>query len=178
MYHIMYCSRDPIGDEPFLHTLEKTLEELNYTCLITHCSDSCHLLVGLSRTPGAYDLVFWDVSHEEKPAAPEAVAQFCQTTPQLPVVLLGGQPDCREATDPPVYPLPKPVSRSQLTQILQTVLQPSAPLLLQRLGPARTIPMDQVLYVEVFNHLLKIHTLSQQVLSVFGTLTQDRKSVV
>ena len=39
LYRIAYCDGSPMGDGQFLDCLEKVLEKLSRTCLISHFSD-------------------------------------------------------------------------------------------------------------------------------------------
>jgi len=168
---IAYCDSDPSGDEQFLHALEQALEAINQTCLIAFFSDSSLLTSVLARSPGAFELAFLDGSRGDGKSISETVKQLCRSTPGLPIVLLGGVPEGEAGAVRHV--LSKPVSRDLLWEILQEALQPL--LLLRPPGSSQAIPLNQVLYVEVFSHQLKIHTLSQQVLSVSGALSRFQR---
>lgn len=177
LYRIAYCDGSPMGDGQLLDSLEKILEEIGRTCLISHFSDRGSLLAALERDPSACSLVFLDMPRGEEEAGALFVKRLRRSAPRLPVVLICG------ALEPPDYSiqslhyLPRPVSGERLREILLYVLRPPRPLLLRQSGSMQVVPLHQILYIEVFSHQLQVHTRDGQVLSVPGALTQIQQRV-
>ena len=161
-----------MGDEQFLDSLERVLEEISRTCLISHFPNRSSLLDALEQKPSACALVFLDVPRGEEETGAAFVKQLRQFAPRLPVVLISGTFEPADYTIQSLHHLLRPVSGERLKEILLYVLQPPRPLLLRQAGSMQVVPLQQILYIEVFSHQLQVHTLAGQVLSASGTLTQ------
>lgn len=172
MYRIAYCGGGPMGDEQFLDSLERVLGEIGRTCLIFHFPERSGLLAALEQKPSAFALVFLDVLKGGEETGAAFVKQLRQFAPRLPVVLISGTFEPADYTIQSLHYLLRPVSGERLKEILLYVLQPPRPLLLRQSGSMQVVPLQQILYIEVFSHQLQLHTLAGQVLSVSGTLTQ------
>ena len=172
MYRIAYCGGGPMGDEQFLDSLERVLGEISRTCLISHFPSHSSLLAALEQKPSACALVFLDVPRGEEETGAAFVKRLRQFAPRLPVVLISGTFEPADYTIQSLHHLPRPVSGERLKEILLYVLQPPRPLLLRQAGSMQVVPLQQILYIEVFSHQLQVHTLAGQVLSASGTLTQ------
>lgn len=177
LYRIAYCDGSPMGDGQFLDCLEKVLEKLSRTCLISHFSDCGSLLAPLEQNPSACDLVFLDVPKGEEETGAAFVRRLRRFAPRLPVVLICSTFEPADYAIQSLHYLLRPVSGEQLREILLYVLQPPRPLLLRQSGSMQVVPLHQILYIEVFSHQLEIHTLAGQVLSVPGALTQIQQRV-
>ncbi len=162
MYRIAYCNQD--GDDQFLDTLEQTLDGIGRACLVSHIPGLHGLLSALTRQ--AYDLIFLDMGDGVKTAE-----QLRRDFPCLPVVLLSG--GSVPAEDVPF--LYKPVSRERLRELLLPVLHPSLPL--RPSGAVRTVPPVRIVYIEVFDHLLRIHTSDRMLLSAAGPLDRMQREL-
>lgn len=177
MYRIAYCGSGPAGDRQFLDSLEKVLEEVNHTCLISHFPHDNSLLAALERDPSAWGLVFLDIPRGGEGDGAALVKRLRLFAPRLPVVLISGTFQPEDYTIQSLHHLLRPVSVERLKEVLLYVLQPPRPLLLRQAGSMQVVPLNQILYIEVFSHQLKIHTLTGPVLSVSGTLTQIQRQM-
>jgi len=171
LYRIACCGGDPMGSGSFALTLERALEELNCTCLISHFPSHTGLLAVLTQTPHACDLIFLDALPGE--AGVELARQLHGQAPYISVVLLMDGPARTDCADGRC--LVKPVPHGQLRDLLLSIFPLSPALLLRNARRVQKVPLGQILYIEVFGHQLKIHTLSQQILSASGTLSQIQR---
>lgn len=176
MLHIACCDDDRFWQEQFLRQLDRLLSARGTTFRIDTYNSGAALLKALSVLNAQPDLLFLDVVLGRDNGI-DLAARLRQLQPELPVVLISSSAEYALPgyTVHPAHYLLKPISDQALAEALDFCLPPpqEAPSVVIRCKKAeKAVPVSEILYIEVLDTLLKLHTCSGEVYQTTGHLSQ------
>lgn len=176
MLCVTCCDDDPIWLEQFARQLDRLLRARGEPFRIRVYSSGASLLDALADAAEPVDLLFLDIMLEESDGL-ELASRLHVSRPHLPVVLVSVSPEfaLHSYAVHPAHYLLKPVSDEALADALDYCLslRPSAEVLVFRWKKVeKLLPVSDILYVEVLDSQLKIHTCSGREYATGGHLSQ------
>lgn len=176
MLCVACCDDDPIWLEQFARQLDRLLRSRGEVFQIRVFSSGVSLLDALADPSVPVDLLFLDILLEGSSGL-ELAAKLRVSRPQLPVVLVSISPEfaLHSYSVHPAHYLLKPISDEALCDALEYCLslRPSPEALVFRWKKVeKLLPLADILYVEVLDSQLKIHTCSSREYTTGGHLSQ------
>lgn len=177
MFHIVCCDDDSAWTRRFARDMGQILTYLGVPFTFAAYDSGASLLAALSGdAPPAIDLLFLDILLGEENGLTVA-RQLRSRVPDLPIILVSTSSEfaVEGYNIHPLHYLVKPIFQEQLHEALRYALQkasPAAPLVVRGPNATQVVPLHQILYIEVFDHQLKIHTSKGRVLTAAGSLSQ------
>lgn len=177
MFHIACCDDDPVWMQRFAQDTGQILNSIGVPFILTTFHSGAGLLSALSESPPpAVDLLFLDIILGEENGL-DVARQLRTRAPDLPIILVSTSSEfaVEGYNVHPLHYLVKPIPRERLQEALLYALQkavPAAPLVVRGPDATQVVPLHQILYIEVFDHQLKIHTLQGHILTAAGSLSQ------
>lgn len=177
MFHIVCCDDDPVWTQGFARDIGQILTAIGTPFTLTAFRSGANLLSALSGpSPPAIDLLFLDILLGEENGLTVA-RQLRVQFPELSIILVSTSSEF--AIDGyhvhPLHYLVKPIPQEQLHEALLYALRkvaPATPLVVRGPDATQVVPLHQILYIEVFDHQLSIHTSKGHILTASGSLSQ------
>ena len=176
MFSVACCDDDPLWLEQFTRQLERLLRARGEPFRLQTFSGGPPLLEALADGSVPMDLLFLDIMlAEESGLALAAKLRACR--PALPIVLVSVSPEfaLEGYNVHPAHYLLKPVSDRDLGEALDycvSLRQVPKPLVFRWQRTEKALPVSELLYVEVLDSQLKIHTRSGGEYITSGHLSQ------
>lgn len=176
MLCIACCDDDSAWLSRFVSRLDGLMRTRGDPFRIYSFSDGAALLKALADPDIVIDLLFLDIMLGKENGLAIA-ASLRSLRPDLPVVLISSSPEFAlegYAVHPAHYLL-KPVEDQALASALDYCIalhQPPGQLVIRWKKTEKAFPFSEILYIEVLDALLKLHTLSGREYQTSGHLSQ------
>ncbi len=179
MLYIACCDDDSLWLEQFVQQISRLLDGRGVAARVRAFSDSRSLLQALSG-PEPIDVLFLDVLLGDADGI-DVAGGIRRLRPRLPVVLVSVSPEfaLEGYRVHAAHYLLKPVTDDALLEALDycaSLPAASGYLVVRWRRADRVLPVSEILYIEVLDYQLRIHTRTSGVLSTNGHLSQlERK---
>lgn len=177
MFHIVCCDDDPVWIQRFTQDTGQILASIGIPFTLAAFESGEDLLSALSgASPPTVDLLFLDILLGEENGL-DVARKLRARLPDLPIILVSTSSEfaVEGYSIHPLHYLVKPIPQKQLHEALLYALQkaaPAAPLVVRGPEATQVVPLHQIVYIEVFDHQLKIHTSKSHILTTAGSLSQ------